>query len=51
IPEHKRREFEYLGLNKEKIVLGRNVNIVENPPLIKESETPSASEEIVEPHE
>ncbi|KAH9304506.1 hypothetical protein KI387_008910, partial [Taxus chinensis] len=51
IPKHKKRAFEYLGLNEERTALGRNVNIVENPLAIEESETPSASEELAEPPE
>ncbi|KAH9311177.1 hypothetical protein KI387_026212, partial [Taxus chinensis] len=51
IPEHKKRAFEYLGLKEENISLGRNVNIVENPLIIKELETPPALEELGEPPE
>ncbi|KAH9304832.1 hypothetical protein KI387_009236, partial [Taxus chinensis] len=51
IPKHKIREFEYLGLNGEGTALGRNVNIIENPLAIEESETPSTSDELAEPPE
>ncbi|KAH9312413.1 hypothetical protein KI387_027448, partial [Taxus chinensis] len=51
ILEHKKREFEYLGLKEEKTALGRNVNIVETPPIIEGLETPPTLEELGEPPE
>ncbi|KAH9312298.1 hypothetical protein KI387_027333, partial [Taxus chinensis] len=51
IPEHKKRAFEYLGLKEEKTALGKNVNIVETPPIIQELKTPTALEELDELHE
>ncbi|KAH9297478.1 hypothetical protein KI387_029160, partial [Taxus chinensis] len=51
IPEHKKRAFEYLGLKEEKSTPGRNVNIVETPPIIEELETPPALKEVDEPPE
>ncbi|KAH9323905.1 hypothetical protein KI387_018544, partial [Taxus chinensis] len=49
ILEHKKREFEYLGVKEKKSTSGRNVNIVETPPpTIADLETPPALEEFGE---
>ncbi|KAH9300758.1 hypothetical protein KI387_012341, partial [Taxus chinensis] len=51
VPEHKKMALEYFRLKEEKTALGRNINIMETPPIIEEPKAPLASKELDEPLE
>lgn len=51
IPEHKKREFEYLGMKEENTTLGRSVNNFKTRPTIVEVKKPQVLEELGEPLE